>query len=287
MTDPPIYQPNGGIYNARDGMVYWAIHGNNASLPNGLHQRPGIARFNPRTFKAEWLLNSYNGFSFAGPNDITIGPDGDIWFTDTDYGYVLGVSESPKQLQLATYRFRPSTGEVQIMDTSLQYPNGIAFSRDGRTLYIGDSGLEHYSPIPTRGPNDFYNYPINIEFNSTEARNVVAWDVTWVGQGLSRRAIITRKRTIWQSLEGAPDGLKVAANGFLVVAAGLSPGVDILDEVGSQVARIQTNHAVENIQWSGRDLKTLWLVGIGGITKVQFDLAGPDLRNYYVSSQRD
>ncbi|KAI2464694.1 hypothetical protein F4781DRAFT_412128 [Annulohypoxylon bovei var. microspora] len=279
-TDPPVYQPNGGFYNPKDGMVYWAVHGNNASLPNGQRQHPGIVRLDPQTLKAEWLLNSYYGFDFAGPNDLTMDPIGDIWFTDTDYGYILGVSESPKQLQLATYRFRPSTGEVQMMDSSLQYPNGIAFSRDGKTLYIADSGLEHYSSTPTRGPNDFYNYPIYIEFNSTLARNVFAWDVK---RTPSKQPIITGKRVIWQALEGAPDGLKVAANGFLVVAAGLSPGVDILDEFGSQIARIQTNHAVENIQWSGHDLKTLWLTGIGGITKVQFELAGPDLGNYYTS----
>lgn len=50
---------------------------------------------------------------------------------------------------------------------------------------------------------------------------------------------------------------------------------------GNQIARIQTSHPVENIQWTGDDLKTLWLVGIGGFTKVEFDLAGPDLATFY------
>lgn len=279
--DPPIYQATGGLYNPKDGMVYLAVHGNNGSLPNGLKQHAGIARFDPRTLKSEWLVNNYYGFNFAGPNDLTIDPVGDIWFTDTDYAYVIGVSEAPKQLQLATWRYRPSTGQVQIMDTSLHYPNGIQFSRDGRTLYIADSGLESYNPVATRGAGDFYNYPLYIQFNSTGARNVFAWDVSRVGGANLQQPIITGKRVIFQALAGAPDGLKIAANGYLVIAGGLASGVDIVDQYGNMIARIQTSHPVENIQWSGKDLKTLWLVGIGGITKVEFDLAGPDLAHYY------
>jgi sugar lactone lactonase YvrE len=281
--DPPIYQPTGGLYNPADGMVYLAVQGNNGSLPNGLKQHAGLARFDPVTLKSEWLINNYYGFNFAGPNDLTIGPVGDIWFTDTDYAYVIEVSESPKQLQLATWRYRPSTGEVQVMDTSLDYPNGIAFSRDGRTLYVADSGLESYSPVPTMGPGNFYNYPIRIQFNSTQPRNVFAWDVRREG-GERNQPVMTGKRVVFQALAGAPDGLKVAANGYLVIAGGLATGVDIADGFGNLIARIQTSHPVENIQWSGDDLKTLWLVGINGFTRVQFDLAGPDLGSYYNSN---
>jgi hypothetical protein len=80
-TNPPLYQPNGGIF--RDGMIYWAVMGNNVTLPGGLKQRPGIARMDPVTKNVEWLLNSYYGFSYSGPNDIAMDSKGDIWFTDT------------------------------------------------------------------------------------------------------------------------------------------------------------------------------------------------------------
>ncbi|KAI1176517.1 hypothetical protein F4777DRAFT_270422 [Nemania sp. FL0916] len=281
-TNPPIYQPTGGVYNGKDGMIYYAVQGQNSSLPNGLKQHAGLARVDPKTLKAEWLVNNYYGFNFAGPNDLAIDPFGDVWFTDTDYAYVLGVAESPRQLQQATWRYRPSTGQVQIMDNSLDYPNGIGFSPDGKTLYVTDSGLESYTPVPTLGPNDFYNYPISIQFNSTGPRNVFAWDVARSGS----TPIITGKRVIFQSPEGAPDGLKVAANGYLVMAMGLAPGVDITDALGNHIARIQTNHAVENVQWSGNDLKTLWLVGINGITKVKFNLAGPNPVNLYPGAKQ-
>ena len=84
VTDPPVYQPTGGILH--DGMIYWAVQGNNASLPGGLVQRPGIVRVDPATYKAEWLCNSFYGFYFGGLNDLTVGPDGDVWFTDSGMG---------------------------------------------------------------------------------------------------------------------------------------------------------------------------------------------------------
>ncbi|KAF2850863.1 calcium-dependent phosphotriesterase [Plenodomus tracheiphilus IPT5] len=262
VTDPPVYQPTGGVLH--DGYIYWAVQGNNVSLPGGLKQRPGIVRVDPKTYKAEWLLNNYHGFAFGGLNDLAVDSVGDIWFTDSDYAWGLNLAAAPNQIQLATYRFRPSTGEVSIVDSTLQHPNGITFSRDGKTLFVTDSGLET-SGLPgtdNQGPGNFYNYPIRID-------------------GVP---IITGKRNIFQSLEGSPDGIKIAANGYLVVASGLSLGVDILTSDGSVIARIQTTHPVENIAFAGDDLKTLYLVGIGGVSKVEWNLAGPDPKNYYTDN---
>ncbi|KAF2138176.1 uncharacterized protein K452DRAFT_210923, partial [Aplosporella prunicola CBS 121167] len=282
VTDPPVYQPTGGVLH--DGYIYWAVQGNadansNVSLPDGtpLQQRPGIVRVDPATYRAEWLLNNYHGFAFGGLNDLAVDSVGDIWFTDSDYAWGLGLSPSAPANQLATYRFRPSTGEVQVADATLQHPNGIAFARDGKTLYVTDSGLETVGAPGTenRGAGDFYAYPIRIEFSSTNARNIYAWDVTRP-DGASGVPVLAGKRNIFQSLEGSPDGLKVAANGYLVVGSGLSNGVDILDPRGALIARVQTNHPVENIAFAGDDLKTLYLVGIGGVTKVEWDLQGPD-----------
>ena len=81
-TSPPTYQPNGAVLHP-DGSVIWAVMGNNDSLPGGVIQRPGIARFDPTTNKVQTLLNNYFGFFFSGPNDITIERNGDIWFTDS------------------------------------------------------------------------------------------------------------------------------------------------------------------------------------------------------------
>lgn len=80
-TTPKTYQPNGAAFH--DGKIYWSVMGNNVSLPDGLKQRPGIARLDPASGKVETLLNNYYGFSFSGPNDIAVDRNGDIWFTDS------------------------------------------------------------------------------------------------------------------------------------------------------------------------------------------------------------
>ena len=81
VTKPPVYQPTGGILH--EDMIYWALQGNNLTLPNGVKQRPGVARVNPETLEAEILINNYYGFFFGGLNDLTVDPYGDIWFTDS------------------------------------------------------------------------------------------------------------------------------------------------------------------------------------------------------------
>jgi sugar lactone lactonase YvrE len=73
-----------------------------------------------------------------------------------------------------------------------------------------------------------------------------------------------------------PDGLKVAANGYILTANGY--GVDVLDSDGQLLFIIQTNYTVQNFAWTGPELKTLWMMGQGGISKVEFDLAGQELK---------
>lgn len=72
-----------------------------------------------------------------------------------------------------------------------------------------------------------------------------------------------------------PDGLKVAQNGYILTGAG--NGVDVLDPFGQLLLTIQTNYTVQNFAWTGPELKTLWLMGNGGISKVDWELAGQRL----------
>ncbi|KAF6823580.1 evolved d-pantonohydrolase [Colletotrichum musicola] len=280
VTDPIIYQPTGGILH--NDKIYWAVHGStgNGTLENGLAQQAGIARVDPVTLKAEWLANTFYGNRFNGPNDLHVACNGDIYFTDSPYALALNLTPPGQAgLRYATYRFRPETGEITVADNTLQLPNGIAFSRDGKTAYICDSGLEILTPPDQASDAGFYAYPIRIGFESTNNKNIYAFDVEIDEAGASH---LTNKRHLWQSIEGIPDGLKVAANDYLLVGGGLAPSVDILDRRGHLIMRIQTNHPVENLAFTGKDLTTLYLTGIGGITKVEMNLPGPDPNNYYL-----
>lgn len=50
--------------------------------------------------------------------------------------------------------------------------------------------------------------------------------------------------------------------------------MDILDSDGALLVRIQTNYTVQNFAWTGSELKTLWIMGNGGVSRVEWGLKG-------------
>ena len=74
------------------------------------------------------------------PNDLRVHPtDGSVWITDPNFLYrkrPLETQELPGQYVL---RYDPDTNELTAPIKSLTLPNGIAFDRSGRRLFIGDS----------------------------------------------------------------------------------------------------------------------------------------------------
>ena len=139
------------------------------------------------------------------------------------------LTDTPPQLQSASYRFDPLTGATTIIDDTLVQPNGIALSPDGKSLYISDTGAETGSIIAGGPPGSPYN--------QTGPRTVYKYDVVDNGRSISGR------RPFYYAMEWIPDGLKVAANGYVVTATGR--GVDVLDEYGVLIVRIQTNFVVQ------------------------------------------
>lgn len=101
-------------------------------------------------------------------------------------------------------------------------------------------------------------------------RTVYAFDVSSDGTR------VTNKRAVYLAAGFLPDGLKVAANGYIVTANG--KGVDVLDPLGQLLVTIQTNYTVNNFAFTGPEFKTLWLTGAGGISKVDWNLAGQKLK---------
>ena len=169
------------------------------------------------------------------------------------------LTDTAPQLPVASYRFTPESGATFVVDDTIIQPNGIAFSPDGNTLYISDTGA-------VNGPIDPRVGSQGSSFNTTGHRTIYAYDVANNGTKISN------KRAFYLSQDWVPDGLKVSAEGLVVTGAG--HGVDILDDVGQLLIRIQTNYTVQNFAWTGTDLKTLWMMGQGGISKVEWNIAG-------------
>ena len=273
-ADPPLYLPTGSAFH--NGLIYYSTIGN--GVVGNQTYYPGIYTLDPTTGKSQVLLNNYFGYYFNGCDDMAIDPStGDVWFTDncklfrstrsppsliapfTVYAWGENVSSTPPQIEAASYRFRPSTGAVNLVEDSLLYPNGIAFSPDHKTLYITDTaaGSGPYSPDIPSGI---------LTYNDTGKRTVYAYKVATSG------TTITNKRAVYRAQDYTPDGLKIAQNGYIVTATG--HGVDVLDQAGTLLIRIQTNYTAVNIVWAGKDFEDLWIVGAGGISRVRWGLKG-------------
>ncbi|KAL8676235.1 MAG: hypothetical protein Q9186_007236 [Xanthomendoza sp. 1 TL-2023] len=262
LSDPPVYAPNGGTFH--DGLIYWGASGGNNSI-GGMEQRVGLRTLDPATNKSTTILNNYFGYHFTTVDDLFVHPNGDIWFTapgQTSPLWFNRLTDTPPQLEAATYRFRPSTGAVTIVEDSLAQPNGIALAPNNRTVYISDTGAGSgsISPfLPSQGET----------YNATGKRTVYAFDLS------EDASYLTNKRALYLSLDRLPDGLKVARNGYVVTATG--KGVDVLSEQGDLLVRVQTNYTVQNFAWVGENLTEFWMMGRGGISRVRWALQGQEL----------
>ena len=86
--------------------------------------------------KYKVLADRYEGKRFNSPNDVIVGPDGALYFTDPTLDLVAGEKqEIPFQ---GVYRL-DDNGDVRLLTRDLTQPNGLAFSPDGKKFYVDDS----------------------------------------------------------------------------------------------------------------------------------------------------
>ncbi len=92
------------------------------------------------------LADCYQGKRLNSPNDLVEHADGSIWFTDPSYGIDSDYEghKAPSEIGgCHVYRTDLATREVRIVADDFERPNGLAFSLDGRQLYIVDTRRKH------------------------------------------------------------------------------------------------------------------------------------------------
>lgn len=88
--------------------------------------------------KVTVLINDLEGKKLNGPNDCWVSPRGDIYFTDPYYQRSWWTRTKPEMEAEKVYVLRRgSKTPVPVVD-SLQRPNGIAGTADGKFLYVAD-----------------------------------------------------------------------------------------------------------------------------------------------------
>jgi gluconolactonase len=205
-----------------------------------------IARLDLATRRKTLLAGRFEGRRLNSPNDLAVGPDGAIWFTDPPYG-LEGIDASPLKEQPVNgvYRLAPD-GKVTRVEAGLSFPNGIAFSPDGRTLYVSNSD-------PKRAV-------------------IVAWDVSRGGTLSHRRVFADMTALAAQGLPGLPDGMTVDERGNLWATG--PGGVHVFTAGGRELGRVATGAAVSNCTFGGPDGRTLFMTSTHAVVALRTNVRG-------------
>lgn len=69
------------------------------------------------------MINNYFGRQFNSLNDLVVHPNGDLYFTDTLYGFLQDF-RPPPGLRNQVYRYNFKTGAITVVADDFTLPNG-------------------------------------------------------------------------------------------------------------------------------------------------------------------
>jgi gluconolactonase len=189
------------------------------------------------------LADSFEGNRLNSPNDVVVGSDGSVWFTDPTYGirsYYEG-DQSPSETGTNNvYRLDASTGALAVVADDFDQPNGLCFSPDEKTLYISDTGRAHMR-----------------SFRVQDGGKLSGGDVF---------ATCTA---------GVFDGFRVDDEGRIWTSA--ADGVHCYDPDGTLIGKLHVPEVVANVAFGGRRRNQLFITATTSVYTLLVGARGPNL----------
>ena len=184
------------------------------------------------------LADKFEGKKFNSPNDVIVGPDGALYFTDPTLDLVKGeTQEIPYQ---GVYRL-DDKGQVRLLTKELTQPNGLAFSPDGKRFYVTDS----------------------------KQRNIRVYDVAPDGSLTNGKIFGTQQGG---PHEGVPDGMRVDQAGNLYATG--PKGIWVWDAEGHHLGTIEMPEQPANLNWGDADYGTLYITATTSVYKLRTKARG-------------
>jgi gluconolactonase len=221
-------------WDEETGLV--SVYRRPANKPNGLtRDRQGrlltCEHMGRRVTRTEYdgsitvVADRYEGKRLCSPNDVVVAADDSIWFTDSIFGIRSNYSGSiaPQELPTNVYRV-DKTGKMTVVINDIKMPDGLAFSPDGKKLYVIEDGVH---------PQIFRVYD-------------VVDDGTKLANGKTFISIAPGT--------GVADGFRVDVDGNLWCGWGGGPsndGVMVFNQGGEPIGRIDLPARAANVCFGG------------------------------------
>jgi gluconolactonase len=186
--------------------------------------------------KYKVLADKYDAKKFNSPNDVILGPDGALYFTDPTLDLPKG--EKQELSYQGVYRLG-TDGSVRLLTTDLAQPNGLAFSPDGKRLYIDD----------------------------TQRQDIRVYDVGLNGE-LKNGRVFGKE----EGRDGVPDGMRVDRHGNVFVTG--PGGIWVWDPQGNHLGTILMPESTANLNWGDADYRTLYVTASTSVYRLKSRTSG-------------
>lgn len=181
--------------------------------------------------RVETLAAGFEGGRFSRPNDVVCRSDGSLYFTDPDKRVPYSEREIPgpagiDNLWDSASVYRIATDGTVTRVAFCEYPNGLAFSPDERTLYVA---------------------------NTRSSKYIHALEIDEAGKMVRRRIFADMNAG---EEPGIPDGLKVDSLGRVFCTG--PGGIWVFTPDGKHIGTIRFPEQAVNFAFGGEDLRTLF-----------------------------
>ena len=193
----------------------------------------------------EIVASHWQGAELNSPNDVIVARDGSIYFTDPWYGRmpVFGV-ERPRELGFqGVYRVDVTSGELELVADDFAMPNGLCLTRDESQLLVNDTPRAHIRVFDVAPDGSLENGRMFFE---------------GIGSGADGEAGV--------------DGMKLDERGNVYVTG--PGGIWVISPVGAYIGTIPVTETVGNLNWGGRDWKTLYICASRSLYALEMAVAG-------------
>jgi gluconolactonase len=216
-------------------------HDTQGRLTINQHGNRRVIRVEPRG-NITVLADRYEGKRLNSPNDLVYRSDGALYFTDPPFGLPKVFDDPRKELPYSGV-YCVKDGQVKLVSTELDAPNGIALSPDEKTLYVNNW-------------NDKMKVILRYDVNPdcTLSNGKLFFDMTNAPGN------------------DALDGLKVDQQGN-VYSTGPG-GLWILSPDGRHLGTIKGPEDPHNMAWGNDDGKTLYIAALTSIYRIKLNIAG-------------